>query len=177
MTFKLNGKPLAVDVAFNHNDINYPANWLRLSTKAEKEAIGISEVADDLVYDSRFYWGDGTARKLTDTNEVDVKGDPVLDENGNQVVTLGVKSILKEQEKKTAGSLLAPNDWYIVRKAEKNIAIPSDITTYRDAVRTACDKREKEIDACSDTAALVTLYGQNEEGLNNMTHYPDDPHP
>ena len=72
------------------------------------------------------------------------KGDPILDENGKQVVLLGVKSVLKAQEKATAGSLLAPTDWYIVRKAEKNIAIPSDITTYRDAVRTACDKREKK---------------------------------
>ena len=116
MAFKLNGKPLPVDVAFTHNDIQYPANWLRLTTKAEKEAIGITEVADDPVYDSRFYWGDGTARTLTDTNEVDEKGDPVLDENGNQVVTLGVKSILKAQEKATAASKLAKYDWYVVRK-------------------------------------------------------------
>ena len=175
MAFKLNGKPLPVDVAFTHNDIQYPANWLRLTTKAEKEAIGITEVADDPVYDSRFYWGDGTARTLTDTNEVDEKGDPVLDENGDQVVTLGVKSVLKAQEKETAGSLLSKYDWYVVRKAEKSTAIPTAITTYRDAVRTACDTREKEIDACSDTAALVTLYSYKEDGTPNMTQYPTDP--
>ena len=46
MAFKLNGNPLAVDVAFSHNDIQYPANWLRLSTAEEKTAIGITEVAD-----------------------------------------------------------------------------------------------------------------------------------
>ena len=175
MAFKLDGKPLAVDVAFTHKDIQYPANWLRLTTKAEKEAIGITEVADDPVYDSRFYWGDGTAKTLTDTNEVDENGDPVLDENGDQLVTLGVKSVLKAQEKATAGYLLAKYDWYIVRKAEKSTAIPTAITTYRDGVRTACDTREKEIDACSDTAALVTLYGTKEDGTPNMTQYPVDP--
>ena len=177
MAFKLNGKPLPVDVAFTHNDIQYPANWLRLTTKAEKEAIGITEVADDPVYDSRFYWGDGTARTLTDTNEVDEKGDPVLDENGNQVVTLGVKSILKAQEKATAASKLAKYDWYVVRKVEKSTAIPTAITTYRDGVRAACDTREKEIDACVDTAALIDLYsGLKEDGVTpNITHYPDDP--
>ena len=175
MAFKLNGNPLAVDVAFSHNDIQYPANWLRLSTADEKTAIGITEVADDPVYDSRFYWGNGTARTLTDTNEVDENGDPVLDENGDQVVTLGVKSVLKAQEKATAGSFLAKYDWYVVRKAEKSTAIPTAITTYRDAVRTACDTREKEIDACSDTAALVTLYGSKEDGTPNMTQYPKDP--
>ena len=175
MAFKLNGNPLVVDVAFSHNDIQYPANWLRLSTAEEKAAIGITEVADAPTYDSRFYWGDGTAKKLTDTNEVDENGDPVLDTNGDQIVTLGVKSILKAQEKETAGSLLAKYDWYVVRKAEKSTAIPTAITTYRDGVRTACDTREKEIDACSDTAALVTLYSNKEDGTPNMTQYPDDP--
>jgi len=141
MAFKLDGNPLAVDVAFSHNDINYPANWLRLST------------AD---------------------------GDPLLDSDGDQVVTLGVKSVLKAQEKNIAGSLLARYDWYVVRKAEKSTAIPTAITTYRDGVRTACDTRETEIDACADTAALVTLYGatydENENFVKyNMTQYPTDP--
>ena len=58
MAFKLDGKPLAVDVAFSHNDINYPANWLRLSSAQEKKDLGITEVADAPTYDSRFYWGD-----------------------------------------------------------------------------------------------------------------------
>ena len=169
MAFKLNGKTLAVDVAFSHNDIQYPANWLRLSTAEEKTAIGITEVADAPTYDSRFYWGDGTAKALDDKTEI-------ID--GVEYKTLGVKSVLKAQEKATAGSLLAKYDWYVVRKAEKSTAIPTAITTYRDGVRTACDTREKEIDACSDTAALVTLYGSTEKDgvyTPNMTQYPVDP--
>ncbi len=175
MAFKLDGNPLAVDVAFSHNDINYPANWLRLSTAEEKIALGITEVADAPTYDSRFYWGDGTAKTLTDTNEVDENGDPALDDNGDQVVTLGVKSVLKAQEKVIAGSLLAIYDWYVVRKAEKSTAIPTAISTYRDGVRTACNTRETEIDACVDTAALVTLYSNKDDGTPNMTQYPVDP--
>jgi len=179
MAFKLDGKLLAVDVAFTHNNINYPANWLRLSTKAEKETIGITEVADDPVYDSRFYWGDGTAKALDDVDAKDKDGNLLKDENGNQVVTLGVKSILKAEEKITAGSLLAKYDWYVVRKAEKDTAIPSAITTYRDGIRTACNTRETEIDNCADTAALVTLYGSTEQSDKtfkpNMTQYPQDP--
>ena len=178
MAFKLDGKPLAVDVPFTYGDIHYPANWLRLSSADEKTALGITEVADDPVYDSRFYWNNGTAKTLTDTNEVDENGDPLLDDYGNQIITLGVKSVLKAREKDIAGSLLAKYDWYVVRKAEKSTAIPTAITTYRDAVRTACDTREKEIDACSDTAALVTLYESTEKDgkvTPNMTQYPEDP--
>jgi len=163
MAFKLDGKPLAVDVPFTSGDINYPANWLRLSTADEKKDIGITEVADDPVYDSRFYWGDGTARELDDKTET---------VDGVEYKTLGVKSVLKAQEKVTAAGLLARYDWYVVRKAEKSTAIPTAITTYRDGVRTACDTREKEIDACSDTAALVTLYSSKEDGTPNMTQYP-----
>ena len=169
MAFLLNGNPLAVDVPFTYGDIHYPANWLRLSTADEKTALGITEVADSPTFDSRFYNGDGSAKSLTDTTET-------ID--GVEYTYLGVKSILKAQEKATAGSLLAPYDWYVVRKAEKSTAIPSAITTYRDAVRTACDTREKEIDACSDTAALVTLYSAIlKDGVYtpNMTQYPIDP--
>ena len=176
MAFLLDGKPLAVDVAFTtSNGTQYPANWLRLTTKAEKEAIGITEVADAPTYDSRFYWNDGTAKALDDVNAKDEKGNLLKDENGDQVVILGVKSVLKSKEKETAGGLLAPYDWYVVRKVEKSTAIPTAISTFRDAVRTACDTREKEIDACADTAALVTLYGSKEDGTPNMTQYPDDP--
>ena len=118
MAFLLDGKPLAVDMAFSHNDINYPANWLRLSTAQEKKDLGITEVADDPVYDSRFYWSNGTAKTLTDTNEVDENGDPLLNENGDQVVTLGVKSVLKAQEKVTAGTLLARYDLSLIHISE-----------------------------------------------------------
>ena len=170
MAFKLNGSPLAVDVAFKTSDgTQYPANWLRLSTADEKTALGITEVADDPVYDSRFYTGDGTAKALDDKTET---------VDGEEIKTIGVKSILKSQEKHTAGSLLAKYDWYVVRKAETSKAIPTTIKTYRTAIRTACATRETEIDNCSDTAALVTLYGTTEKDgvfTPNMTQYPDDP--
>ena len=180
MAFKLDGKPLAVDVPFTVGDINYPANWLRLSTAQEKKDLGITEVEDPKVYDSRFYWGDGTAKALDDVDAKDKDGNLLKNPDGSQMVILGVKSVLKAQEKVTAGSLLARYDWYVVRKAEKSTAIPSAISTYRDGVRTACDTREKEIDACSDTAALVTLYSAtyDKDGnfeKYNMTQYPEDP--
>ena len=169
MAFLLDGNPLAIDVPFTHGDIHYPANWLRLSTAQEKKDLGITEVADAPTYDSRFYWGDGNAKALNDKTET---------VDGVEYKTLGVKSILKAQEKASAGSLLAKYDWYVVRKAEKSTAIPTSITTYRDGIRTACDTREKEIDACADTAALVTLYSSTEKDgvvTPNMTQYPVDP--
>ena len=166
MAFLLNGKPLAVDIPFTYGDIHYPANWLRLSTAQEKKDLGITEVADAPVYDGRFYNGDGSAKLLDDTKET-------ID--GVEYTYPGVKSVLKAQEKATAGSLLAPYDWYVIRKAETSKAIPTTIKTYRTAVRTACLTRETEIDNCADTAALVTLYSNKENGTPNMTQYPTEP--
>ena len=84
MAFLLDGKPLVVDVAFSHNDVNYPANWLRLSTAQEKKDLGVTEVEDPLTYDSRFYNTDGSTKALADTTET-------ID--GVEYTTLGVKAI------------------------------------------------------------------------------------
>ncbi len=173
MAFKLDGKPLAVDVAFSHNDINYPANWLRLSTAEEKTALGITEVEDPKVYDLRFYWEDGTTSAIDDVNETDKDGNLVKNIDGSQRVKLGVKTILKKQEKQIAESLLNQHDWQVIRKAEKGIEMDSAIVTYRDGIRAAYETRKTEIDNCGDTAALVTLYGRKEDGTLNMTQYPD----
>ena len=171
MAFLLNGNPLAVDVPFTVGDVNYPANWLRLSSAQEKKDLGITEIADPTIFDGRFYESDGSAKQLDDKTET---------VDGVEYKTLGVKSILKAKEKVIAGSLLSKYDWYVVRKAEKDTAIPTAITTYRDAVRTACNTRETEIDNCADIAALVTLYGATYDKDGNfekfnMTQYPEDP--
>ena len=189
MAYQLSdGTGIPVDVPFTIGTINYPANWLRLSTAEEKTALGIIEVEDPKVYDNRFYWNDGSAKALDDVNATYAedaldgsykKGDLKKDADGNQLIIYGVKSILKKQEKATAQSLLSKYDWYVTRKSEKGTAIPAEITTYRDAVRTACNTRETEISNCADTAALVTLYGNTEKDgviTQNMTQYPTDPY-
>ena len=180
MAFKLDGNPLAVDVAFSHNNINYPANWLRLSTADEKTALGITEVADSRTYDSRFYSGDGTAKALDDVDAKDNDGNLIKNSDGSQMVIQGVKSVLKAQEKNIAKSLLNTYDWQVIRKSEKGTAMDSNVVTFRDGIRTAYTTRKTEIDNCADTAALVTLYGATYDSDGkfekyNMTQYPDDP--
>ena len=41
------GRALPLDKAFNHNNISFPANWLRVSTEADREAQGISWVTPE----------------------------------------------------------------------------------------------------------------------------------
>ena len=111
--FMLDGKVLQVDTAFVHAGFSYPSNWLRLTTLAEKEAIGITEVPDPERYDDRFYWNFGLPKDLVD-----------------------LKKSWSQQVDNMAYTMLLPSDWMVVRKAEAGTDIPADWIAYRAAVRT-----------------------------------------
>ena len=171
--YKLNGKTLRVGRAFTVGDTQYPANWLQLSTEAEKTAIGITWEDDPVRHDDRYYWdGDiNNPKALEDKEEVDEDGNPlyvqVLDntdpdnpvmvDSDERLVTKGLKSNMIAQVKDTAGKLLAQTDWYVVRNSEKSTAIPTDVTTKRDAIRTECDRLETAITGAADVEALITV--------------------
>ena len=145
---QLNGKTLQYDRAFVHDGMQYPSNWLRLTSLEEKQAIGIVEVSDAPVasWDQRFYWGVDNPKQLND----------VTDEDGN--TTTGLKTLWKAKQGETASSLLTPSDWRVVKAAEvTDYAVSSQWLTYRAAVRTSCNTRQTEIDACSDVPALKEL--------------------
>tara|TARA_R110001599_G_scaffold65928_2_gene186192 strand:- start:1989 stop:2552 length:564 start_codon:yes stop_codon:yes gene_type:complete len=163
MPWKYSGRIIRVGKAWtDNNGTQYPAVWNNLSAD-EKAAIGLTWEDEVAAHDNRFYWGrnaDGSLipRSLTDVNEVDKDGKAILDIDGNQLVTLGLKSNAIALAKTQAAGQLAPYDWYITRKSEKSTAIPSSVTTYRDAVRTACAAIETSIGNASNLAAFMALY-------------------
>lgn len=61
--FKLGDRIIPPGNPFVHNEIQYPANWLNLSTAQEKAAIGITEEPDPVRGDERFFYNnsDGSA--------------------------------------------------------------------------------------------------------------------
>ena len=95
---------------------------------------------------------DGNAPDGTSAN------DPKNDKDGNQIITRGLKYNFIQIIKAQAKGLLNETDWYITRKAEKSTAIPSAITTWRDAIRTKQAAMETSITNASNTAAIETLY-------------------
>ena len=80
------------------------------------------------------------------------------DKDVGDVKVEGLKTILIRQVKKNAEGILNKTDWYVTRKAEKSTAIPSAITTHRDAVRSKQASMCTAITNASDTPALETLY-------------------
>lgn len=132
--FMLNDKPLALDTPFTHNDVQYPANWLRLTSLAEKEAIGITEVADPARYDDRYYWGAGIPKDLDQC-----------------------KANMVTQIKAAAGSMLAPTDWKVIRATETGIPLDADTLTARADIRAASNTNESAVAACTTVDELAAL--------------------
>jgi hypothetical protein len=174
--FLLNGNRLAEGTSFyDANGTQYPPQWLNVSTEEQKLAIGITWVADAVRADDRFYWdGDiNNPKALEDKLEVKEDGSPLykqvydkatesMVDTTEQVVTKGLKSNFIAQVKDTAGKLLNATDWYVIRKAERAIDIPSDIVLKRTQIITESNRLEADIQASTTVEALIeVLNAQN----------------
>ena len=138
------------------NGVKHPTNWMNWDD-ATKTAMGLVWVDDPAPFDNRFYWSAGNPKAIDDVTE----------EDGS--VTKGLKSVAIEQTKATAGSLLAPTDWYIVREQETGEATPTDVLNYRASVRTASGTIESAIAGTTTHAEFMALYDAPVDAEGNPT--------
>ena len=167
-------KPLVIgDTQYSKNIFSF--RW----SNEEREAIGLYEVVFDNTNrkDEQYYnntnqtfafaggavtasFGSATAKALADTTE-------------DGIVTPGLKSNHKERIKYEASSLLTSYDWYVVKATEVgSYSVPSAVTTYRAAVRTASNDMETLIDACSTVDELAALYVYT-DGTRPLGEFPE----
>jgi hypothetical protein len=159
-------------------DVRYPAKIFQLWSASELNAIGIYEVITDSTNkkDEAYYintneeynfadnqvtrsWGTATPKRLNDENAVYDNGDPVLDDDGVQLINYGLKTEKKRIVKQQASGLLAPTDWYVVKATEvADYDIPNNILSFRADVRAKSNEMETQIDACTTVDELKTLY-------------------
>ena len=165
---------------FTLGDLQYPADIFTKWSVSEKEAIGIYEVVYDNsnFKDEKWYintnqsfafadgtvtasYGTATAKAHADTTwsqDDEDAGDLPDDKSVGDIKTRGLKYNLIQTLKQQVSGILNDTDWYITRNAEKSTAIPSAISTHRDAVRTKQASMETAITNASNTPALKTLY-------------------
>ena len=158
----------------------YPSSIYTLWTEAERNAIGIYTVEIDSTNrkDEAFYintdityavdgitvkgtYGTATAINIADTlytaqDETDGLG------TEGEVATRGLKHKYKETVNLQAAAKLQPTDWMVIREAEGGTAVPSDITTWRAAVRTKANAMQVQIDGAANVDALAALYVYND---------------
>jgi len=173
MPFKIGNKVIPLDTPFTTEDgIQRPANWIRLASEADKSAIGLVWEADPVRASDVFYW-DGNInnpKALEDNEESDqdgnplyvkvlgvVDGKPAMVDSDKRLVTKGLKSNFIAQIKTTAGSILAQTDWMVIRKAERNVDIPTAVATYRASVVAKATELETSISAVTTVEQLIAL--------------------
>jgi hypothetical protein len=172
-------------------DVRYPAKIFQLWSASELNAIGIYEVVfdDSNKKDEKWYintnqsydfdgnevtatYGTATPKAHADTTwsqQDSDDGDLPSDKEVGDVKVEGLKTTLIRTLKQQVANELARTDWYITRNAEKSTAIPSAISTHRDAVRTKQASMETAITNASDTPALETLYTYTEQEDGTVT--------
>ena len=172
-------------------DNQYPASIYTLWTEAERNAIGIYTVEIDNTNrkDEEWYintnitytfgsgkvtgtYGTATAKAIADTDAVDEEGNKLKDENGNQIINEGLKTIKKRMIDNQCAGLLAPSDWMVVKATETGGTMDSGWKTWRASVRTKCNSMQTQIDNASDVDALAALVTRNENGVRPLGDFP-----
>ena len=169
-------------------DNQYPASIYTLWTEAERNAIGIYTVEIDNTNkkDEEWYnntdityafgsgkvtgtYGTATAKAIADADAVDEEGNKIKDENGNQVIIEGLKTIKKRMIDNQCAGLLAPSDWMVIKATETGGTMDSGWKTWRASVRTKCNSMQTQIDNASDVDALAALFTYTEQEDGSVT--------
>jgi hypothetical protein len=80
------------------------------------------------------------------------------------------KKAMISQTNSFAFTILSPTDWYVTRQVEAGVPVPSDITNWRESIRTLAKEKVDEINSCSTKDNLNT-YVKGDEYLT----WPDQP--
>jgi hypothetical protein len=163
--FQLNGQPISIDGPYTAPD---GTRYHSLRDPAVRDALGVIEVADPEPYDQRFYWAPGVPKLLNDREESDEDGNPMfvkvydpdteaMVDTDVRLVTKGLKSQWIAQVKDTAGKMLAQTDWMVIRKAERDVAIPESVASARAAALAESDRLESAIAECENVEELIAI--------------------
>ena len=159
-------------------DNQYPASIFTSSySEAERNAVGIYtvEINETNKKDEAWYintditytfgsgkvtgtYGTATAKSISDTDAVDDDGNKLKDENGNQIIIEGLKTIKKRDIDNQCKDILAPSDWMATKAFEEGGDVESGWKTWRASVRTKCNSMQTQIDNAANVDALAALF-------------------
>ena len=169
-------------------DNQYPASIYTLWTEAERNEIGIYTIEIDTTNkkDEEWYintnityafadgkvtgsYGTATAKNIADSDAVDDEGNKLKDENGNQIIVDGLKTIKKKYIDNQCAGILQPSDWRVIRAKETGGTMNSGWKTWRASVRTKCNSMQDQIDAVSNVDELKNLFTYTEQEDGTVT--------
>jgi len=150
--------------AFEINGIQYPQNWLNLSTPQEKAEIGLEEViATNSPANQQYYW---VSQELNGATLTYINNPKDLDTCKTNAVS---------QLRTTAYTMLLPTDWMVVKSVETSTPIPTDWNTWRASIRTTCENAITAVNACTnvDELAQLTVTWPNDPNYIEVQNVPN----
>ncbi len=142
--------------AFEVNGVQYPANWLNLSTPEQKAELGLEEViATNSPANQTYYWVSETL------------SGPTLTYTNTPKDLTQVKSTAIDQVNQTAYSILLPTDWMVVKAVETSTKTPAAWDSYRQSVRTTASSTVSAIEGATDVDGVATIM--------SAINWPKDP--
>jgi len=131
MGYYIGTRGLPMDIPWEHNDVQYPANWLRLSSSQDRAELGITWGDNAPAYNQKFYWGFDADGNLIPKTYTDLQANWVA------------------QTKQTANTLLAPSDWRVIKAKESGKTMNAGWKTWRQTIRTECGTKVTAIEDCA----------------------------
>ena len=162
------------------NNVRYSSQIFTIWTDAQRKDLGILPVVISGSHlDTRFYIeknhsdaiaedGNSVIRTIG-VKEADKKleNEDAKDQDGNQLfeddgvtkrINYGLKHYAIQKVKEQQEGYLSQTDWYIIRKADAGTAIPSNIQTWRNAIRADATRIETAITNAADMNAFIALH-------------------
>ena len=153
------GQYIQEGTQFTIDGVEYPSNWLNLSTPEEKEAIGLEEViATNSPANDQYYW---VSTELNEATLTYINTPKDLDT---------VKSNSVALINQTAYSILLPSDWMVVKSVETGTPVATEWNTWRQSIRTTADTTRTAVASAVDVEEVETIMG-------NITWSPDPNQP
>lgn len=134
--------------AFEVNGVQYPQNWLNLSTPEQKAELGLEEVvATNSPANDTYYWVSQTL------------SGPTLTYTNTPKDLTQVKSTAIDQVNSTAYSILLPTDWMVVKAVETSTKTPVAWDSWRQSIRTTATSTVSAIEGATDVDGVATVMG------------------
>ena len=130
----------------------------------------VKDVVEGIQKDRTYYFVAPGNLELVDgipTQKYTNTAKAIEDSTTDGITTPGLKTNMTNRVKNNAGQLLSHTDWMVIRKYERDVAIPSATATYRAAVITECARLESAIAGAGDVDALATVM--------NAQNWPEEP--
>jgi hypothetical protein len=136
--------------AFEIDGVQYPANWLNLSTPEEKASLGIVDVVYGDYPNDQYYW-------VTQDAPVYANGVVTVDYTATPKDLFECQSNAVNATNSAAYSILLPSDWMVVKGIETGTTVPPAWNSWRQTIRTQASDYVKAITACTTVDQLAKL--------------------